>query len=136
MYLGNKEMTMNSKLLNKVTVPSLTFVINVIDIEAVWFKLKAASKFHVLRVFFFFPLHMNSKITWFYCSGTKTLFITDHESHNTIHKFKNYFATVFSVFSFSNNKFNPNKPIMNFDAKAKIVKLATKFIEYIEDFDA
>ena len=67
MYLGNKEMTMNSKLLNKVTVPSLTFVINVIDIEAVWFKLKAASKFHVLRVFFLFPCTW----TWFYCSGTK-----------------------------------------------------------------
>ena len=29
-------------------------------------------------------------------------------SHGTIHTFKNYFATVFSVFSFSNNKFNPN----------------------------
>lgn len=57
MYLGNKEMTMNSKLLNKVTVPSLTFVINVID-------------------------------------------------------------------------------MMNFDARAKMVKLATKFLEYIEDFDA
>ena len=50
-------MTMNSKLLNKVTVPSLTFVINVID-------------------------------------------------------------------------------MMNFDARAKMVKLATKFLEYIEDFDA
>ena len=48
---------MNSKLLNKVTVPSLTFVINVID-------------------------------------------------------------------------------MMNFDARAKMVKLATKFLEYIEDFDA
>lgn len=57
MYLGNKEMTMNSKLLNKVTVPSLTFVINVID-------------------------------------------------------------------------------MMNFDARAKMVKLATMFLEYIEDFDA
>ena len=29
-------------------------------------------------------------------------------SHNTIHIFKNYFATIFSVFSFSNNKFNSN----------------------------
>ena len=57
MYLGNKEMTMNSKLLKKVTVPSLTFVINVIDMT-------------------------------------------------------------------------------NFDARAKMVKLATKFLEYIEDFDA
>ena len=33
-----------------------------------------------------------------------------NESHNTIHTFKNYFAIVFSVFSFSNNKFNPNGP--------------------------
>ena len=29
--------------------------------------------------------------------------------HNTIYTFKNYFATMFSVFS--NNKFNPNKPL-------------------------
>lgn len=57
MYLGNEEMTMNSKLLNKVTVPSLTFVINVID-------------------------------------------------------------------------------IMKFVARAKMVKLATKFLEFIDDFDA
>ena len=33
-----------------------------------------------------------------------------NESHNTIHTFKNYFVIVFSVFSFSNNKFNPNGP--------------------------
>ena len=32
-----------------------------------------------------------------------------NESHDTIHTFKNYFAIVFSVFSFSNNKFNPNR---------------------------
>ena len=31
-----------------------------------------------------------------------------NESHDTIHTFKNYFATIFSVFNFSNNKFNPN----------------------------
>ena len=31
-----------------------------------------------------------------------------NESHDTIDTFKNYFATVFSVFS--NNKFNPNTP--------------------------
>ena len=36
-------------------------------------------------------------------------------SHDTIYIFKNYFATVFSVFNFqfsvfSNNKFNPNTP--------------------------
>ena len=36
---------------------------------------------------------------------------TVHRSHNTIHTFKNYFATVFSNFNFNNNKFNPNEPI-------------------------
>ena len=93
--------------------------------EAVWFKLKAASTFHVFRDFFF-SLHMNNKITWFYCTGDKkycsytvhALFMyclyTVHGFHNTIHPFKNYFATVFSVFSFSfsfsNNKFDPNGP--------------------------
>ena len=33
-------------------------------------------------------------------------------SHGTIHIFKNYFATVFSVFSFSKNNFNPNGPLV------------------------
>ena len=34
-------------------------------------------------------------------------------SHGTIHTFKIYFATVFSVFSFSKNKFNSNGPLMS-----------------------
>ena len=59
----------------------------------------------------FFPLHVNSKITWFYCEGDKKhCLCTVHESHNTIHTFKNYFVTMFSVFNFNNNKFNPNGP--------------------------
>ena len=33
-------------------------------------------------------------------------------SHGTIYTFKNYFTTVFLVFNFSNNKFNPNGPYM------------------------
>ena len=37
-----------------------------------------------------------------------------NEFYGTIHTFKNYFATVVSVFSFSNNKFNPNGPIVFF----------------------
>ena len=34
--------------------------------------------------------------------------------HYTIHAFKNYFATVFlvSIFNFSKNKLNPNKPLI------------------------
>ena len=40
-------------------------------------------------------------------------FFIKNESHDTIHIFKNYFAVIFSVavFSFSNNKFNPNGPL-------------------------
>ena len=32
-------------------------------------------------------------------------------SHNTIYTFTNYFATVFSVFSFNKNKLYPNGPL-------------------------
>ena len=53
--------------------------------------------------------------------GTKItihiLFITVHalkiiknEFYDTIHIFKNYFITVLLVFSFNNNKLNPNDP--------------------------
>ena len=67
--------------------------------------------------FFFSPLRVNSKII---VQGTKNtvhaLFTycsyPVHGSHDIIYTFKNYFATVFSVFSFSNNKFNPNGPII------------------------
>ena len=64
---------------------------------------------------FFFPLRVNSNITWFYCAGDKKhCSCIVHRSHNTIHIFKNYFATVFSVFSFSKNKFNPNGPYVSY----------------------
>ena len=33
-----------------------------------------------------------------------------NRSHDIIHTFKNYFTIILSVFSFSNNKFNTNKP--------------------------
>ena len=40
-------------------------------------------------------------------------------SYSTIYIFKNYFATIFSVlvFSFNNNKFNPNEPIRRLHAQ-------------------
>ena len=37
--------------------------------------------------------------------------IITNRSYGTIHTFKNYFVTVFSVFSFSKNKLYPNGPI-------------------------
>ena len=33
-----------------------------------------------------------------------------NESHGTIYIFKNYFATMFSVFNFNENKLYPNGP--------------------------
>ena len=33
-------------------------------------------------------------------------------SHGTIHIFKNYFATIFSVFNFQQNKRYPNRPLI------------------------
>ena len=35
-------------------------------------------------------------------------------SHGTIHTFKNYFATMFSIFSFQQSKRYPNEPLMWF----------------------
>ena len=49
-----------------------------------------------------------------YCADTvHVLKNIKNGSHGTIYTFKNYFATVFSVFSFSNNKLNPNGPLIN-----------------------
>ena len=52
-------------------------------------------------------------VLFMYCSNTVyALKNIKNGSHGTFHTFKNYFATVFqfSVFSFSNNKLNPNGP--------------------------
>ena len=65
--------------------------------------------------FFFSPQHVNSNLTWVHYVETKitvhVLFITVYRtvhvlknikngSHGTIYTFKNYFATVFSIFNF------------------------------------
>ena len=76
--------------------------------EGVWVELKLAFHLYVFTPFFFsffFSLHVNSKSTMQETKNTiHVLFIycsrTIHEPHDTIHTFKNYFATVFSVFSF------------------------------------
>ena len=53
-------------------------------------------------------LFMDSQIPLF------SNFFIKNGSHGTIYTFKNYFATVFSVFSFQfqQNKFYPNRPLM------------------------
>ena len=72
----------------------------------------------VLR-FSFFSFSLTSRAFQETTSTVASLFITIHVLKNiknvscdTIHTFKNYFATVFSVFSFSNNKFSPNGSIV------------------------
>ena len=77
-----------------------------------------------------FGLHWNylSACVWFFC-GSHALFkglaSTDFskfnfktESHDTIHTFKNYFATVFSVFS--------NKDLFGYRLLLKIENIVTK----------
>ena len=65
---------------------------------------------------FFFPcafcilrqlLFMRPTITLFRKKNIK------NGSHNTIYTFKNYFATIFSVFNFNKNKLYPNGPLNN-----------------------
>ena len=49
-----------------------------------------------------------------HCSSTVHVFKNiKNGSHDTIHTFKNYFVTVFSVFSFSNNKHSLKKKKKN-----------------------
>ena len=62
--------------------------------------------FHVF--FFFCFLHVNSNLTWVHCLRTVYHYLytayvlknIKNGSHGIIHTFKNYFATVLSVFSF------------------------------------
>ena len=81
-----------------------------------------------LRVFlcaFGFNLILRSRFTFFNFfyvnkSHMGSLFITvyilkyiKNRSHDIIYTFKNYFTIILSIFSFSNNKFNPNRLILN-----------------------
>ena len=75
---------------------------------------------HVLRFafyLFFFPTRVSTlgdksnRALFVHClSIVHGLKNNKNGSHNTIHIFKNYFTTVFSVFSFSKNKLYPNEP--------------------------
>ena len=80
-------------------------------IVSVWIELIVMFSCFMFCFLFYFSLRVNSNLTWVHCAETKitihALFITVHAlknikngSHNTIHTFKNYFATVLSVFNF------------------------------------
>ena len=60
-----------------------------------------------------FTVHnYSSTVHVLFMGPTATLFRKKikNRSHGTIYTYKNYFTTVFSVFSFSKNKFNSNWP--------------------------
>ena len=93
--------------------------------------LDSTESYGTFSLFFF----VNSNLTWIHCAGTKitiyALFIIVHNtghalknikngSYDTIHTFKNYFVTVLSVFSFSNNKFNPNGTLIHLKSKLMV----------------
>ena len=66
------------------------------SLVSVWIEIKVA--FSIPRFPFFC---MNSNFIWVHCLCTvHVLKNIKNESHGTIHTFKNYFATVLSVFSF------------------------------------
>ena len=75
------------------------------------------SDFSVFPFFFFFFTCFRETIftvAALFMGPTATLFRKNikNGSHGTIHTFKNYFATVFSVFSFSKNKLYLNGPFV------------------------
>ena len=60
--------------------------------------------FEFSAFFFFFSQRVNSNIIWIHYAGDKMHGSrTVRRSYDAIHTFKNYFVTVFSVFSFSKN---------------------------------
>ena len=80
---------------------------------------------HVFYLFFFLPAFVDFGrqllLLWTvyalftYCAYTvHVLKNIKNGSYDTIYTFKNDFTTVFSVFSSSNNKFNPNGPWIEF----------------------
>ena len=83
-------------------------------------------RFGVTWLLFMYCLLNSNRKCWLFCSKQCinvlfmdpqiplfSNFFIKNESYGTIHTFKNYFATVFSVFSFQfqQNKFYPNRPI-------------------------
>ena len=125
----------------------------------VWTGIILAFAFCVLFFFFFFSrfvlgtiitIHVLCQyysctvaILFMHCSWvTTTLFRKNikSESHNTIHTFKNYFTTVFSVFNFNKNKLYPNGLIANlltlFDIRfKKKKKKKTIIILWVKDLN-
>ena len=86
-------------------------------IVSVWIEMNVAFSVSRFPFFFFFFSCVwtvtSHGFTVHHCLRTvHALKNIKNGSHGTIHTFKNYFTTVLSAFSFSNNKFNPNGSII------------------------
>ena len=99
------------------------------------------SRFHF---FFFFFLCVNSNLTWVHCAEDKNHYscIVYHcsrivhalkniknGSHGTIHTFKNYFATVLSVFSF---QFSVSATISSIQTDPENIPIISRALQYPE----
>ena len=87
----------------------------------VWFQLKPV--FSIFCFYFLVPAVLFDQLNREQCIHAPFMdpqislfnnFFIKNGSHDTIHTFKNYFATVFSIsiFSFNKNKLNPNGSYM------------------------
>ena len=128
-------------------IKSIYYEMNIIysnlNIWQIWKKSKdyvlvwiARFSFSVLGFSFFFQ-HMDSKIIWIYyawdknhCSHTITALFTHYSStvyafknikngsHRTIHTFKKYFSSVFSIFSFQRQQVQSKRTYVSIHAWA------------------
>ena len=99
--------------------PSIYIIIyyHLIDLVSFWIGIICVWRFQFCIFLFFFSHVSGRQISLFmYCSRDPQPLYSEKKnikngSHNTIHTFKNYFATVFSIFSFQQNKLYPNGPL-------------------------
>ena len=127
-----KDITLKNPLINNQAVISIR------NLEGIWewrfcVCLFSRSRFPLL-FFFFWPAFVDFggqilllwtvNILFMHCADTVHILKNiKNRSHGTIYTFKNYFATVFSVFSFSNNKLNPNGPLINYPSLSRNTNL-------------
>ena len=108
----------SSLYLNKSS-PWKAFVVKTDQVTKCTFGLRVRVFQFTFSTFFFWPTFVDFRkqylLLWtlyiLFTHYAYTVYILKNiknGSHDTIYTFKNYFATVFSVFN--NNKFNPNTP--------------------------
>ena len=122
--LANLKVTfLNSHYIQKPLLRNIDIQARFAHYVPVWiqhFPLNSGLRF---LIFFFPPAALFDQVNHEQCTRALFMdpqiplfsnFFIKNRSHDTIHRFKNYFATVFSVsiFSFSKNKLNLNIPLV------------------------